>query len=274
MTLDNLRGILHRGTAAYLDYLKENQDPLKPVPLLDDLDRTISKDKAAGLLAVVLHALVQNYEEFKDYNTTTTQSDYGDNLHSLLDFLRLKTAYERQAWNLKPLAVVHDVLVRRRLYRTATLWREAFAHHNRAFADQFLAELARLEQTHAMRLRTVAERVEERFVRPLDLARLCALIRPAMDEAEKEERPSFARLDEELKPYHDTPSGVGLDVPHWLRRMEMEVQTVWATRGAGPGAPCREAADSGGLEGLKEWDPEMVLSVQLPELAWGLKYDY
>jgi hypothetical protein len=232
MTLDNLRGILHRGTAAYLDYLRENQDPLKPIPLLDDLDRTIPRETAANHFALVLHALVENYEEFKDYNTTTTQSDYGDNLHSLLDFLRLKAAYERQSWNLRPLAMVHDVLVRQRLYGTATLWREAVAHHNRSNADEFRNELARLEQAHAMRLRTIAERVEERFVRPLDLARLCALIRPAMDEAEKEERPAFARLEEELKPYHDTPSGVGLDVPHWLRRMEMEVHQVWATRSA------------------------------------------
>lgn len=232
MTLENLRGILHRGTAEYLDYLRENQDPLKPIVLLEDLDRVIPREKAAGLLATVLHALVENYEEFKDYNTTTTQSDYGDNLHSLLDFLRLKSAYDRQAWNLRPLTLVHEVLVRRRLYSVATLWREAFAHHNRAFADQFLTELGKLEQAHAMRLRTVAERVEERFVRPLDLGRLCALIRPAMDEAEKEERPTFARLEDELKPYHDTPSGVGLDVPHWLRRMEMEVRHVWATRGA------------------------------------------
>src|SRR5262249_47957918 len=40
----------------------------------------------------------------------------------------------------------------------------------------------------------------------------------------------FARLREELPAYTATPSGVGLDVPYWLRRLEMEVHRVQATQ--------------------------------------------
>ena len=39
MTLANLRGVLHGGVGAYLDYLGDNPDPLHPVRLLDDLGR-------------------------------------------------------------------------------------------------------------------------------------------------------------------------------------------------------------------------------------------
>jgi hypothetical protein len=83
-----------------------------------------------------------------------------------------------------------------------------------------------------MRIRTVADRIEERFVRPLDVDRICALVAPAMEEVERPEKPAFARLEEELRPYQEKPSGVGRDVPIWLRRMEQEVGRVWATRSA------------------------------------------
>ena len=43
----------------------------------------------------MLQALVEHYDEYRDYNTTTTQSDYGENIHILLDFLRLKVRYDR-----------------------------------------------------------------------------------------------------------------------------------------------------------------------------------
>src|SRR5262249_24865972 len=74
-------------------------------------------------------------------------------------------------------------------------------------------------------------RLNERFVKPLALDRLCALIEPAMQEARHQgERPSFVRLQQELQVYTATPMGVGLDVPYWLRRLEMEVHRVQAAR--------------------------------------------
>jgi hypothetical protein len=76
----------------------------------------------------------------------------------------------------------------------------------------------------------VADRLQERFVKPLALDRLCALVEPAMREAEGSgDRPAFARLRRELEAYTATPTGVGLDVPAWLRRLELEVQRVQAT---------------------------------------------
>jgi hypothetical protein len=75
----------------------------------------------------------------------------------------------------------------------------------------------------------VADRLKERFVQPLALDRLCALIGPAMEEARQAgPTPEFDRLQEELQAYAATPTGVGLDVPQWLRRLEGEVQRVRA----------------------------------------------
>ena len=44
-----------------------------------------------------------------------------------------------------------------------------------------------------------------------------------------EASPAFARLREELRAYTATPTGVGLDVPFWLRRLELEVHRAQAT---------------------------------------------
>ena len=43
------------------------------------------------------------------------------------------------------------------------------------------------------------------------------------------ERPAFERLRREMQPFSATPTGAGLDVPQWLRRLEGEVQRVRAT---------------------------------------------
>ncbi len=43
---------------------------------------------------------------------------------------------------------------------------------------------------------------------------------------------AFTRLQQELEAYTATPTGVGLDVPFWLRRLEMEVHRARAAHSA------------------------------------------
>jgi hypothetical protein len=231
MTLANLRGILHRGVGAYLDYLRDNPDPLRPIRLLDELGHSIRREDAIRRLEIVLHAVIENYEEYKDYNTTTTQSDYGENLHVLLEFLRLKVAYERHAWQFRPLVLAHEVLARHGRGQTAILWEQSLTRVTRDLARRHLEQLERLERIRGVRLNTIRDHLNERFIKPLALDRLCALIEPSMRESRQGgEKPSFVRLRQELLAFTATPMGVGLDVPYWLRRLEMEVHRVQATR--------------------------------------------
>jgi hypothetical protein len=224
MTLANLRAIVHRGVENYLEYLEQNEEPDRPIRLLADLDKIVSKPDVLHRLMIILQALVENYEEYKDYNTTTAQSDYGENLYLLLDFLRLKCAYERHWWRLRPLAMCHQILAEANRWDLAASWYEGFERLTRELADQYETQLRELEQTHGIALRTVADRIHERFVKPLRVNRLCALIEPAMEEARQEtKRRSFFELQRELKPFTSSPTGAGLDVPEWLGRMEAEV---------------------------------------------------
>ncbi len=79
-----------------------------------------------------------------------------------------------------------------------------------------------------MRRRTVADRLGERFIRPMESDRLAALSEPAMDQARQ--LAGANPLEEALASFSANPTGAGLDVPHWLRRLEVEVQRVRTAR--------------------------------------------
>jgi hypothetical protein len=226
LALANLRGILLRGVGPYLEDLEKEPDPLHPLRLLDDLDREISRPDAERVLQTILQTLIENHDHLRDYNATTTQSDYGDNIHRLFDYLRLKARYERASWLLRPLNLVHEILAKRD-GSAAALWRQRVEAITREAADKYLEELTRLERSHGIRLTTIRDRLEERFVKPLVLDRLCALIEPALTHAQQKlGSDDISPLEKELTPFATTPSGVGLDVPGWLLRLQTELERV------------------------------------------------
>jgi hypothetical protein len=59
------------------------------------------------------------------------------------------------------------------------------------------------------------------------LDRLCALIEPAVKNAPASpDQEGIAPLELELEPFATTPSGVGLDVPAWIGRLQSELERV------------------------------------------------
>src|SRR5262245_32849394 len=74
---------------------------------------------------------------------------------------------------------------------------------------------------------TVADRLAERFVRPLTIDRIRALVAPAIEEArEGGDAPKFEMLQHDTEYLTREPTGVGLDVPAWLVALEEEVEDV------------------------------------------------
>ena len=256
MNYGNLRGILHQGVDPWLRSLAEEPDEEDHFRLLDDLDSRISREEAVRWLTVALEAVVENYAAYVDYNSTTTQSDRGDMLYTLLDYLRLRASYDRVAWNLQPVVLAHEVLVRSGHDEAADVWRAAVAERTAGIAEDHLKRFQRLNRKYGMRLPSIADRLGERFVQPLAVDRLCAMIEPAMDEAGKtpsapppgEEPGMFARLEEGIGEFTRDISGAGFDVPGWLEALEQEVDRVLAD----------------GLEDEELPDPQMpVVQVQL-----------
>ncbi len=193
--------------------------------LLDELDGAISRQDAVEHLTLVLEAIVENYGEYRDYNSTTTQSDRGEMLYMLLDFLRLRTQYDRVCWHLKPVTWAHEILIGRQQAKAARLWRRALTERIAAEANQYLFRLDILQRSYSIRMSTVADRLAERFVRPMIVDRLRALVKPAMQEAANPDssKPAFELLEHEAESLANESTGIGFDVPVWVLALEEEV---------------------------------------------------
>lgn len=229
LNLGNLRAILHHGVPQHLNYLLENQDSVHPIKLLQALGQGIEIEEASELLELIFRILVEKFDRFMEYNTTTTQSDYGEQLYILFDFLKLESSYERQAWNLSPLVIAHEVLAREGLPDAAKLWQDVLQRKTQQLAEQHLQKLKRLEKTHGIRLPGIADRLNERFVKPLVLDRILALIEPVMNASRAGSDPTaFQTLRPEIEKYLETSSGAAFDVHPWLQALEEEVQRVEA----------------------------------------------
>lgn len=229
LVLGHVRTLLHTGIDEFLDYLKENQDPLKPVRLIDDLnDGVIEYEHAKELLELIYEIVVDRFERFMEYNTTTTQSDYGEKFYCLLAFLRVEASYERENWKLMPVILAHETLTRLGRNDAARLWEESLEKRTRDNAIKYVEQLTDLEQQHGMQLPSLLDRLNERFVKPLAVNRMRSLVPRAMDDAETNNdvaSEAFEKLSSEIDDYLNTTAGSGIDIPPWLRRLEEEVRS-------------------------------------------------
>ena len=229
LQLGNVRAILHQGVSAWLErVIEQGDDPFCETELVHAIeDGQLEMSCADRWITLVYEALLDHHAEYLDYNSTTTQSDRGDLIYMFLDFLRLRCRYERIAWNLKPVMWAHEVLVRSGLEGAAMMWRRSLSERIGAEADVYVQKLRKLQKDYAMRMPTVADRILERFVQPMTIDRMRALVGPSMRDAENS-APShaFDLLEQESELLTRSPSGVGLDVPAWLDALEEEVEQL------------------------------------------------
>jgi hypothetical protein len=229
MNLGNLRAILLAGADSYLDWICEMPEDEVSLHLLDDLGGRLDKSDAVRFLSLAVEAVVENYSEYVDYNSITTQSDRGDMLYTLLDFLRLRANYDRVAWNLRPILLTHEVLVRSGRDHAAEIWRNAVTERTDDIAGDCLRRLQKMNKQYGMKLPSIAERLEERFIRPLLVDRLCAMIRPAMEELRDGlAQTTFSQLEQLVGEFTRNISGAGFETPDWLADLEDEAEQVQA----------------------------------------------
>lgn len=230
LQLSNIRAVLHQGVENWLGRALQDGDDL-----LDDTELMraiaagrIAPPEAARCITLVFESLMDHHAEYQDYNSTTTQSDRGEMVYTFLDFLRLRARYERVAWNLKPIMWTHQVLVRMNLGEAALAWRDSLNERIAAEAELYVKRLRELQKRYSMRMPTVADRVEERFVQPMTIDRMRALIAPAMADAERnrEHSSAFEQLELEAHQLSKNPVGVGLDLPPWLSELDKEVEKI------------------------------------------------
>jgi hypothetical protein len=221
--LGNIRAILHQGVDCWLTQLEQSPNP-PDLRLLDEIGEAIPRPKAVRYLTLVLESVIENYNEYRDYNTTTTQSDRGEFLYTFLDFLRLRGRYDRVCWNLKPVIWAHAILVNDQENNVARRWRRSLTERVGAEADKYMKLLEKLRQKYSMRMESVGRRLEGRFGHQMQIDRLRALVIPAMtDPNNRESARVFELLQHEAQAFARSTIGVGIDLPAWLAALESEV---------------------------------------------------
>jgi hypothetical protein len=229
LALGNARAILLQGVEAWLEQAAAAEPDQQPLRLIEELGGAIGHNEAVSHLTVALESVVENNAAFRDFNTTTTQSDRGELLAGFIDFVRLRAGYDRVAWNLRPLVIIHAVMVRAGRSEAATQWRSAMAERTKEAADGFALRLGQISKTYGMRLLTISDRIAERFVRPLTVDQIRALVRPAVDAARQgqgEDNPHLSALATAIEELARTSTGAGLDLPEWLEALEEELDIV------------------------------------------------
>ncbi len=229
LNLGNLRAILHQRVGVWLSNLEQDPES-EDIRLIAELGSGISRDDAARWLTLAIEAVVENYREYRDYNTTTTHSDHGELLYTLIDFLRLRAAYDRVAWRLRPVVMAHEILVRHHRPVAASMWQQSLAERTAETADGNLARFEELCNQYGVRLPSIAERLSERFTRPLAIDRLRSLVAPAVAATETGDLGPITALKQEIANLGQEPAGAGLDLPDWLEALEEEVSMVRCQR--------------------------------------------
>ncbi|MFN7812973.1 MAG: hypothetical protein ACK5SI_09980, partial [Planctomycetia bacterium] len=270
-----LRGILRGGVRQYLEGLLEDAEPdlgeeateaagdrpapRRPTQLIEDLaSGVLAPRQAAARLRLVLESVAENHAEYRDWNSTTTQSDRGECLHMLLAFLRLKAEYDRIAWTLRPVSIAHRVLARHGATEAAEAWRGRMRDETDATAAGLRDRLADLEATLGVRLASVADRVRRPFTAALEQDELEALVPPAIAEL-LGGAPAGAgeRLEAKAVTFLGVASGSGVEVPEWLERLRDCVE-----RGL-------ERAAAGGLEEAGAAPAAIAAAVPLVAVPWA-----
>lgn len=226
LTLGNIRTVLHQGLDSFLVYLEQESDPLHPSKLIEDIQAgRIDAQDSMDNIEIVYEAVIDRFDRFLEYNTTTTQSDYGEKFFCFLEFLRVECAYDRDAWTLTPMRIAHEALVRNGQQEAALMWEQDMRSHTAEMAEGHLTNLRNLEVSLGMRLPSLRDRISERFVKPLVVNRMLAMIPHAVADAREGRMDSeaFASLRLEVAAYLEDSHGSGIEVPPWLQSLEMEI---------------------------------------------------
>ncbi len=227
LTLGNARAIVHHGAESLLDELEQNLGIVQAVKIIDDINaELIDRDEATDMMEFVYESVVDNFDRFLEYNTTTTHSDYGNRLYCLLDFLRLESLYERFNWNNVPYQIAHEAIVRFGATDLGADVEEELAGKTCEVAESLVEELDVLEAEYGVQLPTLHDHIKERIVATLSVNRMTARVgrcSPGLNDASDEDAAeNFKILRQEIGDFMESRLGSGIEPPDWMQELARE----------------------------------------------------
>ncbi|MFM8577601.1 MAG: hypothetical protein ACKOCN_02180 [Planctomycetaceae bacterium] len=228
----SLRGILRGGVRRWIAAQMEKAEGSHDEPLqlyVDIASGVVDQRQAASRLRLVLESIAENHAEYRDWNSTTTQSDRGETLHILLDLLRVKAEYDRISWTLRPVSMAHRVLAVRGARDAAAAWRGRVQEETESTWKAIVERLGSLERQWGVRLASVADRVGRPFAAALEQDELEALVPPAVDELNGKtgidpsvlgRTPAGEALEQRAEALLGVAPGSGVEIPLSLARLE------------------------------------------------------
>ena len=168
-------------------------------------------------------------------------------LYTLFDFLRLVASYDRLAWNLRPVLLVHEVLVRCGREGAAEICarcRGANRLHGRRASAAFRAAVQKIRHATAQRGRTSGPTLRHALG---DRPALRPVASGRRGDPREAALAALRRLEEQIDRFTAAPPGSGYGLPEWLQALNHELEQVrWRLDG--------------------EEDENFDLYIQLPQL--------
>lgn len=229
LTLGNARAIVHHGADSLLEELEQTASLTQTVNIVEDVNSgRIDREEATDLMEFVYESVVDNFDRFLEYNTTTTHSDYGNRLYCLLDFLRLESVYDRFNWNHIPYQIAHEAAVRFGADDVAAEVELELRNATSEVAESLVEELRELESEYGVQLPTLHDRINERIVGALAVNRMTARVSrcsPGLNGvSEAEASASFEILRQEIADFMDSRLGSGIEPPDWMQQLGREFE--------------------------------------------------
>ena len=145
-----------------------------------------------------------------------------------LDFLRVLSHYDRVAWNIQPIVLAHEVLIREGEMEAGELWRKEVGkrtvRRRRQPATALPAACRRSTgSSFPASSRGWASGSSNRW--PSNDCVPCSNRRPTKLKIAGP-GPAFASLDKEVQGWLSRSLGVGFEVPEWIQTLEDEIDRI------------------------------------------------
>ncbi|GIW94747.1 MAG: hypothetical protein KatS3mg110_2788 [Pirellulaceae bacterium] len=224
LAFGNIRAILHRGVGNWLEELRDAPD--SPFTFVHALNTPARWNQAVRILTLIFEAICENYSEYRDYNSTTTQSDRGEKLFILLDFLRLKARFDRIWWNLRPITIMYELLARYGYEKLAAFSVEEMFHQVYPTSYELVENLKQLQRKYSVEMATIADRMIVRHKRILAEEMLRSLVSKVAAGGNTPAEEALADLHERIEQLAAAPCGAGFEMPEWLAALDSEVEQL------------------------------------------------